>query len=293
MDFLKPPLWKEGDFLEPQHLQYLNLHIRANSIAINNTIFESHGVHELQINTSNLKKGVIEVNKLTVMLENGVYINYPYNALLSSRSFTDAWVDGDKDFNIYIGVPSVTEKQLDKAGKALLKDKQVQQVAFSDLYDVNNKNVSQVNVLQQYVGLFWENELAEQSDYSYFKLITLSKNSGAINISSSNYPILANVLCYPPAIRSIKQILHSLQEQSNFFIALLGDLRKKIILSIDVKVLFYMQLCKSINYYSVHLQCLLEAQNSHPRSMYLLILQLIISNMSLINTLLSLPCFLV
>ena len=275
MDFLKPPLWREGDFLEPQHLQYLNLHIRANSVAISNAIFDSHGIHDLQINMANLKRGTLEIKKLTVILENGEYINVPGNASLSSRSFADHWKNADKDFDVYIGLLAVSEKHVDSVGSVVCKSNHEQKLSLVDLYDESNKNISQVNVLKYHVELFWENELADKLGYSYYKLLSLKKNNGAVNISDNNYPSLANILCYPPAVSALKKILHNLENNSVFFTDLLRDLRKQITLSIDAKVLFYMQLCKSISYYMVHLRCLLDDKQCHPRSVYLLILQCI------------------
>ena len=275
MDFLKPPLWREGDFLEPQHLQYLNLHIRANSVAINNAIFDSHGIHDLQINMANLKRGTLEVNKLTLILKNGEYINVPSNTSLLSRSFADHWKHDDTEFNVYIGLLSVSEEHADAVGSVVCKSNHEQKLSLVDLYDENNKNISQVNVLKYHVELFWENELADKLGYSHFRLLSLKKNNGAVNISDNHYPSLANILCYPPAVSALKKILHNLENNSVFFTNLLRDLRKQITLSIDAKVLFYMQLCKSISYYMVHLRCLLDDKQCHPRSVYLLILQCI------------------
>jgi len=113
----KPLLWHQGLFLQPHHMQYLDLHHRefATSLASKTRPY-FWGLIDFELDVEALASGAVQVKRLCALFPDGSSVTYPDNAILAGRNFEAAWVDRKQPLPVYLALkrcsntePNVTQ----------------------------------------------------------------------------------------------------------------------------------------------------------------------------------------
>ncbi|MRT15095.1 type VI secretion system baseplate subunit TssK [Enterobacteriaceae bacterium RIT711] len=97
--------WYSGVYLQPQHLQSLDLH--------HNYMLARHrqlaqpwnvGIVHCDFNSETLVDFTLKIERLQVVLPSGDYLEFPGNCLLQSRQFRDAWKQIENPFTLWLAL---------------------------------------------------------------------------------------------------------------------------------------------------------------------------------------------
>lgn len=89
MEIVKPILWYQGLFLQPQHFQRLEQYYQASLTSLIKR-HEAHywGICQLEIQTAELQNEMLEVVRGEFIFQDGTWVISPGNAQIYSRSFS-------------------------------------------------------------------------------------------------------------------------------------------------------------------------------------------------------------
>lgn len=105
MNLIKPLLWHQGLFLQPQHMQYLDAYHRNFTMAlVSKTRPYFWGWIELEIDPDALQSGAFLCKKLTGIFPDGAFVSFPDNAVLAPRNFESVWRDRKQNLPVYVAV---------------------------------------------------------------------------------------------------------------------------------------------------------------------------------------------
>jgi len=100
------PLWAEGMFLTPQHLQQHDRYQDAARIAFARTNNPFNwGVSRIEIDEPALASNRFTLQKLEAVTPDGVALFWPGNLELQSRSFEGVLHDPQQRVTVYLGLP--------------------------------------------------------------------------------------------------------------------------------------------------------------------------------------------
>lgn len=98
--------WHSGLYLQPQHLQSLDLHYawlharhRQQAQPYN------YGISEMSVNRAALNDYVMSVDSISFFLPGGDYLTYPGNCRIQKRNFRDAWKLRDHPLTLWLALP--------------------------------------------------------------------------------------------------------------------------------------------------------------------------------------------
>jgi type VI secretion system protein ImpJ len=100
------PLWKEGMFLTPQHLQQLE-RCQSSSARAYNHVAPPYpwGVKAIEIETAALSAFSFKLAKLEAITADGALIFWPGNIVIPSRGFEGFFSDLHQSARVYLGIP--------------------------------------------------------------------------------------------------------------------------------------------------------------------------------------------
>ena len=105
MDFRKGTFWHQGLFLQPQHFQRFDL----NQQFYRKPLYEAvspyfWGVGNLVVASELLTARAFEVRAANLIFQDQTYIEFPGNAVISSRSFDKVWAKSDVPLRVFLGL---------------------------------------------------------------------------------------------------------------------------------------------------------------------------------------------
>ncbi len=105
MDVMQPVFWHQGLYLQPQHFQLSTLYQQSLlKPVIDYGLPYPWGVGRIEISESALLNHVVEISRTALLFRDGAYVEYPGNAIVSPRSFDNAWLEGDQPFNVFVAL---------------------------------------------------------------------------------------------------------------------------------------------------------------------------------------------
>lgn len=95
--------WYSGLHLQPQHFQSVDLH-HSYMLAQQRQLAQpwNVGVIQCDINQETLADFSLKIDKLSLILPSGYYLEYPGNCLIEARQFRDAWKQREKPFTLWL-----------------------------------------------------------------------------------------------------------------------------------------------------------------------------------------------
>ena len=210
----RPLFWHQGLFLQPQHFQYLDLY---NQSLLSPVLEYQHpyfwGVVTLAVNEAALANRRFELQKGEFLFQDGTASVFPTNCVIQTRSFDDAWVEGERPLTIYLGLRKFHEEtqnvtvlpQLDNISDVTTRFVTTEAPeAMVDMY--GNGPQAQVKRLHYVLKIFWENELEELQNYNLIPLAQLQRDDNEIKLSQEFIPPLVAVSGSAEVVRMIRDI---------------------------------------------------------------------------------------
>ena len=135
------PLWKEGMFLAPQHMQQAdNYRDQVGSLMNHAQLPYPWGVDALDVDNAALSNFQFVVHHLTALSPSGEPIFFPGNIEIPSRSFEGVMSDPQQRVLVYVGIPDI---QLD--GPNLMSDNSADDTVGRHRYQSMDMELSDEN----------------------------------------------------------------------------------------------------------------------------------------------------
>ncbi|AEN67296.1 type VI secretion protein, VC_A0114 family (plasmid) [Enterobacter soli] len=95
--------WYSGLYLQPQHLQSLDLH-HTYMLSQQRQVSQpwNVGILHCEINYDTLVDFSLNIDRLQLILPSGIYLEYPGNCIIESRQFRDIWRKREKPFTLWL-----------------------------------------------------------------------------------------------------------------------------------------------------------------------------------------------
>lgn len=186
--------WHNGLFLKPHHFQYLQIHIQSmirDYVNVNSK--HNWGLIEFELDESKLNNYELHIKKGIFFFKDGTLINYPKNAIINIRTFTEA-IKNRSSLKCYIGIKKLSEYEsnvtdvesevnLNKIETRFIVNKDDKSHLENNLYEDNDK-IDMV-YLDYYLKIFFEDEINAISDYEILPIALLENKEGRISLSKS------------------------------------------------------------------------------------------------------------
>lgn len=282
MNPLQPIFWRQGLFLQPHHLQHndrlaLYRQHRIHSL----TMPYAWGVAGLELDTAALVDQSVMVSRLTVLMRDGLLIEYPGNAVIESRRFDLAQLGAGR--TLYIGVRRIIPDQanvrvVDHINDAAQADTRLAATAEPTETPDNYADGphGQVNLMSYVVRLFWESEVKELGDYELMPIARLYQDGDEARIQNEFIPPCLNLAASP----ALSKLLRQLRDE------LIGRARQIEIfkvrgsagshgMELDAGHIDMLLALSVLNHFGPALHQLLESPTTHPSDVDSLLRQLV------------------
>lgn len=196
MDFRTGTYWHQGLFLQPQHFQRQEQH----QLFLQRPLFEMGtphfwGVGELNFASESLAARTIDIRQARLLFRDHTYIEFPGNAVISSRAFDKVWTDTNEPLDVYVGLrklsqsaPNVTVVD-SLSHAATVSTRYVSQSdgqAMPDLYAEGP--IATVPTVMHVVRLFFGPELASLDDYDLIHIGKLARDNDEVKFRTDAVP---------------------------------------------------------------------------------------------------------
>ncbi|WP_419811107.1 type VI secretion system baseplate subunit TssK [Bacterioplanoides sp.] len=211
---VKPVFWRQGMFLQPQHFQYAELSQAENL----NKIREFSrpwfwGVSELSLAKESLATKHIDIEKATLIFQDGAMVDTASNAVLQGRSLADVDIDPEEPLTVYIGVKKLSS--LEANVTVVHNDEDVAKVstrfytkadpeAVSDVYQ--NDQQAEVQSLFYKLKIIFEHELDDHADYLVIPVTRIALDGERLVYVKQYIPPMVNIGSSDIAMSLIKEL---------------------------------------------------------------------------------------
>jgi len=281
MNVAKPLFWHQGLFLQPQHLQYADLHHSAAAYDLQTIVCPfPYGMIRLEVHEGALNNAVVEVGAIEMLFPDGTYVSHPGNAVLPARSFSGTWQDKNQPFTVYVGV-----KKLDPTGGNVtvadpaqaeeVKTRYITPRAPDDMADLHQSGPNAtIQTMLHVLRLFWEHEIEEAHDYELMPVAQLVHDAGETGLSATYIPPCLHLEASSVLLGMVKVIrdelahrMHQLEDYKTP-VSSLGT-------EIEARSIPYRLTLQLLSNYAPTLIHLTETPTVHPWHLYGLLRQLI------------------
>ncbi|WP_456324907.1 type VI secretion system baseplate subunit TssK [Desulfonauticus submarinus] len=285
MQPLKPILWHQGLFLQPQHFQYLENYFSS----LTHLLFkyrenEFWGVVKLQINETSLNEFIFDILNGEFVFRGGEWISFPGNAHLKRRSFEEEWTDPDKPFYVFLGLKKIAQDEknvfLWEEGTEVSSELSVRFIAKKNPEEVQdqldpNAPVGHLKKMEYLLKILWESEVQGIADYDIIPLAKLIREGNNIKLAEDYVPpclTIASSQVLLGLFKTVRDQLTSRCKQLEEF-KNPGEVEK---IDIDSQYLTYLLALRSLNRYVPVIYSLFEqSKTTSPRDAYTLLSQII------------------
>jgi len=282
MNTTKPLFWHQGLFIQPQHFQLDDRH-NASLLA---PMFEYAlpcfwGVGEMEIQKAALGTKTFGITSGAFVFPDGTHVALPGNAVMESRQFDEAWVEGGKPFTIYVGI-----KKWNDEGENVTVVNRIENLSgintrYLTLADVEEcpdlhagGAKGEINRLTAVLKIFWQTEIDKVGDYLLIPVVQLERAGEEIVLSrhfvppcltiSSSETLLAVIRETRDLIASRGRQLEAFKRQRGIQTAEFGS-----------RDMVYLLALRSLNRYIPLLFHITDMRQVHPWTGYGLLRQLI------------------
>jgi type VI secretion system protein ImpJ len=282
MDVMQPIFWHQGLYLQPQHFQLSTLYQQSMiKPVLEYGLPYPWGVGRLAISESALLNHVVEISKAALMFRDGTYVEYPGNAIVSPRSFENAWLDGDQPFNVLIGLrrmrmreSNVTVvKSVAESGDA--PSRFVTSTDPDDIIDLHAAGPeAKVRRLSFLLRIIWPSELEQLDAYETLLVAQLVRDGDRIVIAPDFVPPCLSVSSSDVLGRILKELRDEIAGRTRQLEQYKSP-REMQKAEFDASYMVYLLALRSLNRYAPLLFHYSENPQVHPWYVYGLLRQLI------------------
>lgn len=282
MDIKQPIFWHQGLFLQPQHFQLSDMYTRYMHRPIHDFgLPHFWGVGTLDISEPGLASNLADFSAAQLLFRDGTFVEYPGNAIFRSRSFAAAWTQGDKPFNIYVGLKKLNQHEsnvtvvrtLDDVGDAATR-----YVTTSDpeeIRDLYGEGPSaNYRGLTHLLRLFWESELDHAADYDTLPIARLERDGDVIKLAERFVPPCLSIASAPSLQRMVRDVRDEIAGRSRQLEEYKSP-REMQKAEFDASYMSFLLALRSLNRYVPMLTHYVEARQVHPWVVYGTLRQLV------------------
>ena len=282
MGIEQPLYWHQGLFLQPQHFQLSDQHVRS--------LFDPYqhylaphfwGVYELSVQKAALGTRSFAISRGTFLFPDGSHVSYPGNAQVESRPFEEGWVAGGKPFTVYLGIakwnPAAANVTPMEANEPLSKvtTRFASGNPPEDSPDLHAGGPQgEVKRLDYVLKVFWESEIDLVGDYLLIPVAQLERTRDGIELSARFIPPSLTLGSSELLYSTLKEIRDQLASRSR---QLEGYKRQRGIQNAEFgsRDVVYLLALRSLNRFVPLLFHYTEARQVHPWTLYGVLRQLI------------------
>ena len=282
MNISKPVFWHQGLFLQPQHFQMADLYAESLITPLQKYLHPYFwGVISLEISATGLENFSINIVKGEFLFSDGSHILFPGNALMEGRSFTEAWSDQGKPFDVYLGI-----REMNPAGGnvSVLSDLDnlngvssryagtLQPEEIPDQHE--SGDAGEVKTLRYILKIFWADEVEDAGDFILMPLTRIERDGDETKFNNDFIPPCLTIHSSErllEIINEIKDQLGSRTRQLEEYKAQRGIQTAEF----GARDTVYLLALRSLNRYVPMLYHLVEVQAVHPWTLFGLLRQLI------------------
>jgi type VI secretion system protein ImpJ len=278
----RPLFWHQGLFLQPQHFQLQDQYSQSLMAPYNKFLCPHFwGIKKTEIHTAALGNFSFNLMSGEFMFQDMTYVSLPGNAVVSARSFDDAWSDGGKPFNVYVGLKNYSSSKENVTVLPNLDDISevtTRFVTISDPEEIPDLHqggpVAQVKGLYYALKIFWETEVDQLGDYSLLPVTRLERSGDEVIISNNFIPPSLAVSSSDALLKLVTELRDQISSRSH---QLEEYKREKGLQSAEfgAKDMVFLMALRSLNRYVPVLFHLTETSHVHPWSVYGLLRQLV------------------
>jgi type VI secretion system protein ImpJ len=280
----RPLYWHQGLFLQPQHLQLLDLHVQSLPLPLQR--FQKPyfwGVIRLQVQESALQSRTFAASLIEVLFQDGTWVSCPGNGVVQAMSFKDVPFDfeGGKPLTVYLGlrkwnpgdrnVTSVSgTEDLNTLGTRFICP--IDPEVVRDLHHTGPE--ARVRLMRYVLRFFWETEIEGLGDSLLIPIARLQLEGKEITLSRDYIPPALTL----SASEALVQVLRDIREQVTSRCRVLEMYklsREARTHEFEGAFLRYLLALGSLNRYIPLLYHLTDAPVAHPWDVFGLLRQLI------------------
>lgn len=212
MNPLQPIFWRQGLFLQPHHFQHNDRLAMYRQHRITTlTMPYAWGVAAMELDGAALIDQSVMFSRLTVLMRDGLLIEYPGNAVIGARRFDLASLGAGR--TLYIGVRRVIADQANVRVVEQLNDaagSETRLVATAEPTETPDQYAAgphgQINLMSYVVRLFWEDEIREVGDYELMPVARLYQDGDEARVQQEFIPPCLNLAASPPLGKRLRQL---------------------------------------------------------------------------------------
>jgi type VI secretion system protein ImpJ len=278
----RPLFWHQGLFLQPQHFQ-LNDHYHQTLLSplvrfLNPNFW---GVATFDIQQAALGNHNFHLISGELVFPDMTHVVLPGNALIAARSFDDAWVEGGKAFQVYLGLKKWREDGENVtilSGSDNLSEVTTRYVATTDTEEINDLYhdgpPAQVKRLHYVLKIFWETETDQLGEYDLIPLARLERSGDAVILSEAYIPPCLAITGSSVLLKIVAEIRDQLASRGRQLESYKRD-RGVHTAEFGARDMVYLLALRSLNRYVPLLFHFTETQQVHPWSVYSVLKQVI------------------
>lgn len=281
MTMERPLLWHQGLFLQPQHFQLADLYHASLLTPLQKYLMPYlWGVAKMEVRQASLGTGTFHLDAGEFVFPDMTCAVVPDNAVVETRKFDGAWVEGGRPFTVYLGI-----RRFNPVGGNVttlsgnenitgVNTRFISPAATEEVRDLHENGPSaQVRRLKYALRVLWENEKDFFGDYETIPLAQLERQGEEVVLSPSFIPPSLTINGSPAMERIVKEIRDQIASRG---FQLEGYKRDRGIHTAEFgsRDMIYLLALRSLNRYIPQLVHVTEA-TVHPWMVYGLLRQLI------------------
>lgn len=277
----RPLLWHQGLFLQPQHFQIADLYTASLLTPLHRHLMPHFwGAAKMEVRQASLGTGTFHLDGGEFVFPDMTYAVVPDNAVVETRSFKEAWVDGGRPFTVYLGIRRFNPlggnvTTLTGPGNVTgVNTRFISPEATEEVLDLHESGPpAQVRRLRYALRILWETEKDFFGDYETIPLARLERQGEEVVLSNAFIPPCLVINGAP----SLEKIIREIRDQiASRGFQLEGYKRDRGIHTAEFgsRDMVFLLALRSLNRYIPQLSHMLEA-TGHPWTAYGLLRQLV------------------
>lgn len=276
----RPLLWHQGLFLQPQHFQLADLYTASLLTPLYRHLMPHFwGTAKMDVRQASLGTGTFHLDSGEFVFPDMTYAVVPDNAVVETRSFKDAWIDGGKPFTVYLGIRRFNQlggnvTTLSTENPAGVNTRFISSEATEEVRDLHeNGPTAHLRRLKYALRILWESEKDFFGDYETIPLARLERQGEEVVLSNGFIPPSLAIHGSPWLAKIIREIRDQLASRGY---QLEGYKRDRGIHTAEFgsRDMVFLLALRSLNRYIPQLSHMLEA-TGHPWTAYGLLRQLV------------------
>ena len=267
----KPLFWRQGLFLQPQHLQLADRYTQTVTTPLYRYL-QGYlwGVGRFEIQDGALENQNFALVQGDFLFPDHTYVSFPGNAVIEARSFGDAWEDGGRPFDVFLGLRKWSESRPNVTVSSHLSDLTEVGTRFvttadpEDLQDLHHDGPpAQVQRLHHVLKIFWETEKDHLGEYHLIHLARLERRGEKVVVGESYVPPSLTLGTSPILLKLATDIRDRVSARGRQMEALKRE-RGIQSAAFGSKDMVYLMALRSLNRYITILDHLTAAEATHP-----------------------------